>query len=318
MRNFEVIYLKKIISALIAFLMMFSFGCKRAKVEQHPIDAPIKTLEKEQYLKIMTTNKLLYYMIKDIVKDKHLVDYMLKTQEEQWNFKYTEDSINNISKKDLFIYSGAASEPWISGFVEELKKNKIGIVNASRGVKILSLGTPRVYLDENKKEIEYKDNPYYWVNPDDYKTALSNILNSIVERDPKNRDFYETNFSEALKVIDGYSKDIKLIGDNLKRYTFVTVGDEFDYYLKYLNVKTIKLDKAELEEVNKEKLEKKLGDSKNLVLVYSDTPSMQASNSMITKHNMRTIQLITYKFDVGIDYILKANYNSLNSLPVGF
>ena len=313
--NFEVRRLKKTISTITAMLMMFLVGCKKAEDVPKPVYTPVQIQERETYLKITTTNKLLYHMIKDIVKDKHLVDYMLKTQEEQWIFRYTEDSVNNISKKDLFIYAGASSEPWVSSFVENLKKSKTGIVNAARGVRLINFTTPKIYLDNNKKDVEYKENPFYWVNPDDYKIALSNILNAISEKDPKNRDFYEANFNEATKVIEGYTKDLKLIGDNVKKYTFVTFGDDFDYYLRYLGVKTIKLEKSDLEEMNKDKLEKKLIDSKNLVLVYNDPESLQSFSVIIAKYNMKTIQLVNYKFDVSINYILKFNYDSLNKLP---
>jgi zinc/manganese transport system substrate-binding protein len=308
--------LRKIVCGVIAFFIFSLFGCTRTAEIQKPTDTPAKIVEKEQYLKIMTTNKLLYYMVKDIVKDKHLVDYMLKTEEDQWNFKYTEDSLNSIGKKDLFIYLGASYEPWMNSFLEGLKKSRVGIVNVSRGVKLLSLSSGKKYLDVNKKEIELKENPYYWLSPDDYKIALSNITNSILEKDPKNREFYETNFNEAAKNIDQYSKDIKLAGDELKRYTFVIVEDDFDYFLRFLNMKTVKLDKSDLDPANKDKLEKKLGESKEFVMLFNKEENIKPYEAIRNKYSMKVVNIMTYKFDVNINDILKYNLNSLNNLKV--
>jgi hypothetical protein len=98
---------------------------------------------------------------------------MFKSRVDELNFKFTNDSLDNISKNDLLIYMGGGFEPWINGFVDKLDKSNVTPINVSRGVKFISYDKP-VKINDT----EFKDNPYYLMNIDNYKIALMNIKNS--------------------------------------------------------------------------------------------------------------------------------------------
>lgn len=299
---------KLLVSFLLILIVIFS-GCNKNINIPIPVEPTVKPEEKEEYLKIVTTNKLLYYMVKDIVKDRHSVEYMLKTEEAQWKYNYTEDSVGNISKKDLFIFIGASYEPWVDSFVEGLNKEKVGIVNASRGIRQLTFSKPRKY-----KEKELKENPYYWLNVDEYKVALANIKNSIQEKDPKSREFYEINFAELIKSIDKYNKDLKAVVEGLKKYNFVVIGDDLDYFSRGMNLKTVKIDESDLSVTDIEKVNKKYSDLKDIILLYDDESKLLQYNELIKKYNMKPVHMITYKFDMTINEIYRYNYEALNKI----
>jgi zinc/manganese transport system substrate-binding protein len=300
--------LKKLLWIALALLLLAAGGCdKREKVK--PPESIDTKIEKEEHISIITTNKLLYHMVKDIIRDKHTVDYMMKFEEQQWLFNYTEDSLDNISRKELFIYMGAGYEPWIPRFIEELRKGKVAITNASRGIRLLSLTRPRRYRD-----IEFKENPYYWLNPEDYKVALANIKNSVQEKDPKNREFYEANFNESVKEVDVYLKELKTIGEEVKKYTFVVVGDELDYMIKFLGLKYIKLDEQDYPAVDWNRLSKRNEDTDELVFLYEAEQSLEKYGDIISRLHLFPVQLMVYEFDKTYREILEFNTGSLKKL----
>ena len=186
-------------------------------------------VRKNMELNIVTTDKLLYGMVKSIVKDRHVVEYMFNNRSGEVNFKFTEDSVDNISKKDLFFYVGAGFEPWIDGFVDKLDKNRVGVTNVSRGIQLLNYNKTVKY---NGKILKY--NPYYFMNIDNYRIMLMNIKNALQDKDPQNRDFYEKNFSESLKNFEDYRKDLKSIDDQLSSYDFIIAEDQLSYFVKYI------------------------------------------------------------------------------------
>ena len=198
--------------------------------------------ERETYLNILTTNKISYSIVKHIVGDKHYVQYMFKNDIEPLTYKYTEDALSNTSNMDLFIYMGASAEPWIDGFISEIKKGKVGIINASRGTKLINYSEPKKY-----NEFEIKINPYYWLNPDDLKVSLYNIKSAIQEKDPKNRDFYEQNYSLLLENLSKISKVLNLKEMNLKDVEFFSIDDDLDYLMKYLDINYKKVKKEDLD-----------------------------------------------------------------------
>lgn len=301
-------------------LVIFIFtitACSTSKINK-PQEKPVvqETVEKELSLEIVATNKLLYNMVKDIVGDRHNVDYMFTNRERLWNFNYSEDSIGSISKKDLFFYWGSGIEPWAADFVGKLSKSKVGAVSISRGVKLLELDKKLVY-----KDTTITDNPYYWMNIDDYKIAMLNIKNTIQDKDSKDRDLYEKNFTKAIKEVEEYQKKLKEAANKLKDYTFLVDGDELDYFTEYYGFKTLKIHNYGLtaEENNTEenqKVDEKLKEAKNVVFLYDEEGKLKSNEALINKYNMKTLKILVYKDDIRYTYILSNNLTSLESLAV--
>ncbi|MBU5485303.1 metal ABC transporter substrate-binding protein [Clostridium sp. MSJ-11] len=285
---------------MLIFILLLS-GCEKINED---IEINLKVSKgSDVVLNIMTTDKLLYFMTKDIVGDKHFVDFMFKNREEELNYVFSQDAINNISKYDLFIYNGGGLEPWASDFVNKLSKGKLGIINLSRGINILS------YSDNVKyKKYIFKENPYYWMNIDNYKIALLNIKNSIQDKDPKNREFYEKNFDNMVKELEEYEKKIKELSANLKEAEVYYSEEDLEYFLKYCNIKGIKIPKGKglTEEIKDDNT------NKNRLFFYYNESELKKAEENIKKYNMVPIKILIHKEDARYIDIVKYNVNSLN------
>lgn len=297
---------KKIFTLLIAVLLIFTAcGKNTTKVQPKPKEE-IDT-EKKLNLNIITTNKMLYYMVKDIVQDRHSISYMFSSKRKIWDFNFTDDSINNISKKDLFFYWGSGLEPWSSDLIDKLSKSKVGPIDISRGVKLIGYDSEIKY-----KDTIMKDNPYFWMNIDYYKISMLNIKNAIEDKDTKDRSFYEDNFSQNIKDVEAYQKKLKEAADKLKDYTFVVEGDSLDYFLKYYGFKSLKVYNLTVNnntnniEDDKTTLDK-LASTKNVIFLYDDDSKLKSQAELISKFNLKTVNIITYKDD--IKYIDMLDYN---------
>ena len=307
--------LKRKLIYIVLIIFVFTItACnnKVNKIQEKPVVQ--ETIEKELSLSIVTTNKLLYNMVKDITGDRHSLDYMFTAKDKLWSFNYTEDSINNISKRDLFIYWGSGIEPWAADFINKLTKNKVGTVSISRGIKFITL-----HREVKYKEVSLKENPYFWMNIDDYKIAMLNIKNAVQDKDTKDRDLYEKNFSKAIKEVEDYEKKLKEAADKVKDYTFIVDGDELDYFTRYYGFKTLKLNNYGLILTTKEneenlKVEEKLKEAKNVVFLYDEEGEFKSNEALINKYNLKTSNIIVYKDDIKYINILENNLMNLESL----
>jgi zinc/manganese transport system substrate-binding protein len=244
--------------------------------------------ERDAYLNIMTTNKLTYSMARGLVKDKHYVDYMFKNNDDMLNYKYTQDSIDNISNMDLFIYSGAQAEPWVNNFINKLKKDKIGIINGSRGIKLINYNKPQIYND-----YEVKTNSYYYLSPDNFKISLYNIKCAIQEKDPKNRDYYEQNYNLMIEDLNDYLDNLYNELGNLKGKSIYTIGENLDYFLRYLSIDYSKLTPEEMdkkiegiEKIKQEEEKIKQEENKNIIL-FSEVNMYNKYNSKLDELGYR-------------------------------
>lgn len=305
--------LRKILTLVMLSFILFFTACGDNKDYKDSTYTNKLEVRKDIQLNIETTDKLLYNMVKSIVGDRHIVEYMFNNRESEISFKFTEDSINNISKKDLFFYVGAGFEPWIDNFVDKLDKNKVGVINVSRGIGLLSYNKIVKYNDAT-----LKDNPYYFTNIDNYMTALMNIRNAVQDKDPRNRDFYEKNFSEALKVLETYKEKLKSVDNELSNYEFIIVEDELNYFVKYNNLKLVDVGLGEnniitLSSSQRENLQQK-SNRNNLIILYNDDSVVKNNEVLLKKYNIPAVKLQIYNGELSYEETLTHNISALESI----
>ncbi|AQR93468.1 metal ABC transporter substrate-binding protein [Clostridium saccharoperbutylacetonicum] len=285
--------MKKITFAMVIITIALSFGMNLfsdpllANTESH------KTENRGDFLNILTVNKPQYDMVKKIVKDKNNVEYMLTNEKDISEFKYNEDVLNNISNMDLFIYSGTSFEPWSNSLIDELKKGDLGIINLSRGIRLLN------YSQNNSN----KENPYYFEGISEYKIALCNVKSAIQDRDPQNRDYYEENYNEAIKEFDN---KIKIYNDKIKSlsdYKFITLNNDFDYLTKALNLNTIQLDNHEIADF----IKLNNLDAKKVIIIVDGEAGTKLNLS-----GYNTVNLWKYYGDMSFDDLILYNIKELS------
>ncbi|MFL0245915.1 metal ABC transporter substrate-binding protein [Candidatus Clostridium stratigraminis] len=307
---------KSIYTLLITIIFLFTACSKNIPETQSKPNVEVDT-NKVVSLNIITTNKLLYNMVKDIVQDRHCVSYMFSSKDRLWNFNFTDDSINNISKKDLFFYWGSSFEPWSSSFVDKLSKTKVGPIDISRGVKLIGYDSEVKY-----QNTVIKDNPYYWMNIDNYKIAMLNIKNAIEDKDTKDRDYYENNFSKNINDVEAYQEKLKDAADSLKDFTFVVEGDSLDYFVKYYGFKVLKVHNltegniSNNENDNKAIYDKIKGfnNSNNIVFLYDENSKLTSQAQLISEFKLKTVNIISYKDDIKYLEILDHNLKTLQGI----
>lgn len=286
---------------LCAFVLLC--GCDKT------IDLNIVPVEhKQAVLDIMVTNKCLYTMVKEIAGQSNNVDYMFKDENKIDDFVYTNDSISNIGKQDLFIYNGAGFEKWIDEFLGKLDKSKVGVINVSRGVSLQS------YVNKNNNNSNDK-NPYYWGDSNNYKVILLNIKNAIEEKDPKNRDIYEQNFANAIKNIDKYKKNVDEVSKKMEKHTFITSDYKFEYLLKdYDSIQFERDSEGNVTDDYISKMQKKYDNGNQLCFVYKDDVDLQKNKDIIDKYKMKTVKLTVYDGDMSYLDMLNSNLNNIKKL----
>jgi len=296
--------LKNKICLLLVMLLLILTGCSNSisngGTDKTDADAQAN---KEVKLDIVTTDRVLYYMVKDIVGDKHNVEYMFKDMDSQLLFTFTDDSLYNIAKKDLFIYMGSSYEPWIPSFSDKINKINVGMINASRGVKTISLNKAKTYND-----IVVKENPYYLFNYDNFKIALLNIKNSIQDKDPKNRNYYEKNFNEVVKRTELEQEKIAKIISDMSGYRFIYSEEEFGYFVKYYSMNSLWLDLniegSKTKYANSQAVSAAVKNPSKVVFLYNSSKALKENEELIKKYDLSTLRVKICRNDISYEEML--------------
>lgn len=170
--------MKKSLSVLILFILLFS-GCTSSN----------PTNDK---LNVIVTLFPQYDMVRAIAQDKVNLSLLLPAGVEPHAYEPTPSTLIEINQSDLFIYTSDIMETWISHIFQDLTDKGPVVVDSSIGVNLLS------HNDGDGDEYD----PHFWLDPNNTKIMVANVLKGLIQIDPENTDFYQTNANNYLSKLD--------------------------------------------------------------------------------------------------------------------
>lgn len=131
---------------------------------------------------VITTIFPLYDFAKNIGQDKTEVTLLLPPGVEAHTFEPKPSDIIKINEADLFIYTGKFMEPWAEDVIKGISNKNIKIVDSSVGIEMM--------------KGEEKIDPHIWLDFDNDKIIIDNIVKALTEKDSANADFYQKNAND--------------------------------------------------------------------------------------------------------------------------
>lgn len=178
-----------IVAACIAVLIAFG-GCQPAN----------KSADSGQHkIKVITTIFPLYDMAKTLGADKAQVTLLLPPGVEAHSFEPKPSDIVRINEADVFVYTGKFMEPWAEDVIKGAATKNLVVVDASQGTKMI----PAVFHDAGEPAGSL--DPHMWLDFDNAKTMVKNIVQAFQAKDGANKDFYTqkaNDYSDKLSELD--------------------------------------------------------------------------------------------------------------------
>lgn len=196
-----------ILASLVCLSMLAGCGNKEEQV------ASTKTTPaSEEKLHIVTSFYPMYEFTKHIVKDKAQVDLLIPSNAEPHHWEPTPKDMATIQKADVMVYNSTYFETWIPSIQESIDKNSPLFVEASENISLAEKdgGDDHDHDEEadHHEEADHDDHkldPHVWLSPVLAQKEVQTITEALVEEDPENKDFYESNsqaYIEQLKELD--------------------------------------------------------------------------------------------------------------------
>jgi zinc transport system substrate-binding protein len=177
-------FMKKIIIALLVGWMLVLNGCTPAQTDNDKIT-------------VITSLFPQYDFVRQIAQDKVNVTLLLPAGVEPHSFDATPQTIVTIGNADIFIYTNTMMEPWIEKVIDNVKSNKLVIVESSQGIEYIEHGH-----EEGEEEEDEELDPHVWLDPLNAKIMAQNILDALISVDPDNAGFYQTNANALFLELD--------------------------------------------------------------------------------------------------------------------
>lgn len=208
--------MKKTKIVLIAVILALLTGCQ-SKASN----------EKSDKLQIVATYSIIADMIEQITKDKADVYSMVPVGTDPHMYDPLPVDTEKVSNADLVFYNGFNLETG-KGWFDKL----LTITNKKDVSYEVTKEVEPMYLTSEGNESE--QDPHAWMNIQNGIKYVDIITQTIIEKDPKNKDFYLANQKEYVKELndlDTYAKDkINVIPQNER--VLVTSEGAFKYFSK--------------------------------------------------------------------------------------
>nr|WP_275450699.1 metal ABC transporter substrate-binding protein [Lactococcus cremoris] len=185
-------------------------------------------------LNVVVTNSILADMTKNIAKDKINLHSIVPVGKDPHEYEPLPDDVQKTSRADLIFYNGINLETggnaWFTKLVKNAnKKENVDYFPVSKGVDV-------IYLEG--KSTEGKEDPHAWLNLENGIIYAQNIEKELSEKDPSQKDFYQSNLNKYIKKLTKLDREAKAkfasIPENKKM--IVTSEGCFKYFSKAYDI----------------------------------------------------------------------------------
>jgi zinc transport system substrate-binding protein len=142
-------------------------------------------------------------MARNIGGDKAEVSLLLPPGVEPHSFEPKPDDVVRIDKADVFIYTGKFMEPWAEDIIKGVTNKNLLVIDASQGTRMI----PAVFHDADEPAGSL--DPHIWLDFDNAKIMVSNIVKALQTKDSANSSYYEQkagDYSNKLSELDSSYK----------------------------------------------------------------------------------------------------------------
>jgi zinc transport system substrate-binding protein len=135
----------------------------------------------------------------------------------------TPKDLSLISSSNVFVYSGAGMEPWVTKVLPIIDRASTVVVDVSAGMEII-------------RDYKGNANPHFWLDPTLAIIAVENIELGTEQADPANAGYYRQNAQNYMNRLTGLHQAFLKNLTSVRIRIFITFHEAFAYWKKTYNI----------------------------------------------------------------------------------
>ncbi len=185
--------------------------------------------ETDNTINIVTSFYGMQALTEEIGGDKVSIESVIPEAMEPHDFDIKAKDMKAIEEADIFIYNGAGMESWIEDVEAAISGKELIVIEASKGVELINADEEYEEDGEHEGHNHSGKDPHTWLGLSEAKIQGENIKNALVEKDVKNKEYYEENLKKFNEKIDNIIKEYNPKFKELANKNFVTGHATFGY-----------------------------------------------------------------------------------------
>ncbi|WP_229346783.1 manganese ABC transporter substrate-binding lipoprotein MntC [Staphylococcus capitis] len=219
--------MKKIFALALIFIMILA-ACGNQHNKDHS--------STEGKLKVVTTNSILYDMVKHVGGDKVEVHSIVPVGQDPHEYEVKPKDIKALTDADVIFYNGLNLETGNGWFEKALKQ--AGKSTKDKSVVATSKDVTPIYLNgENGNK--NKQDPHAWLSLDNGIKYVKTIQQTLIQHDKQNQSTYKNHGKTYLAKLKKLNKESKNKFNDIPKVhrAMMTSEGAFKYFAKQFKVK---------------------------------------------------------------------------------
>jgi ABC-type Zn uptake system ZnuABC Zn-binding protein ZnuA len=193
-------------------------------------------------LKVVTATADLADLVRVIGKDKIDVASLIKGNQDPHFIEPRPSMVMQVKNADLVVRIGMDLDMWMQSLIDASRNPKImfgkdGYLDVSSGIDKLEIPSSKV--DASMGDIHIYGNPHYWLDPENAKPIMKNILDKLCQILPSESEYFKKNHRAYTQKLDStlscWSKQMEPFTD----VKIVTYHNSWPYFAKRFKLKIV-------------------------------------------------------------------------------
>lgn len=229
-------------------------------------------------IKVVTTIPTLKDFVGQIGGDRVEVVSLLKGGEDLHTFDPRPSSVKAVSNAAILVKIGIGLDEWGDRVAGASGNRKLIIVEASKGVNVLS--------PPGENPSHARGNPHIWHDPENAKVMVDNIYQALAKASPDNSPYFRANRDAYTTKLTDLGKEMEAALASVKDRRVVTYHPGWAYLLKRLRFQDLfSIEKAEGREPSAKEIAKSIDRIKEekIRLILGEPEAPRKILNIITK-----------------------------------
>ncbi len=268
-----------------------------------------------------------YDFLKQICGDAANVELLISPGTESHNFEPSPSDIINISKCDLFVYTGGESEVWVKTILDTSDMKDVKSVALSDIIPLITEKDLNALSTEHHNHIGHSElyDEHVWTSPVNAIKICDALCESLCSIDRENEAIYKTNCLKYTDEIKELDNEVRQVISNKKR-DLIIFADRFpisyftrEYDIKYYAAFPGCMAETEPSPATLANLINKVNEENIPVVFYREFSDKKVADTICEATNAKKLlfhsahNVTAEEFNKGITYvqIMRNNINNL-------
>ncbi len=197
--------------------------------------------EKHDRMRVVVSIPPLAEFVEKIGGEKVDVSIMVPSGASPHSYEPTPGQLTNVANAHVYVKVGTPIEfeiVWLDKLLDT--NSKITVCNASQGIDLI----PVRDIHEHSSVIGHghTNDPHVWVSPQNAKTMVTNICQTMITVDEQHRTYYEKNRDRYLLILDSLDTDIRRTLVQKEQKTFLVYHPAWSYFARAYGIEQIAIE----------------------------------------------------------------------------